>query len=218
MRPFSGGNDYSKNRISASPSKSYPTCSSLSSQTLSPRKSMEEVWKDINLPCLHDRPTTTLTNAGNHPAFPGMILQDFLGRPFSKDPSTTDHQHRPSSCVSHDRGNNDFLNSLLGPRPATMLSLNSASPDFQFLENTLFRKSNPPQLRSHRSSSSSLDALPSSSSSSLRTKRAKAQSLDNSTDQRNTSYISIERLEKEGQEGEKVSWIPSYRTNLWVFC
>ncbi|KAF2324720.1 hypothetical protein GH714_016482 [Hevea brasiliensis] len=94
---------------------------------------MEDVWKDINLTCLQECPSST-----NHAALPpGMILQDFLARPFNKDPPT-----EPSS----DRGT-DFLNSL-ATRPATMLSLNSGS-DFEILESgTVPRRPNP-QLHSH---------------------------------------------------------------------
>ncbi|KAK7367258.1 hypothetical protein VNO80_09267 [Phaseolus coccineus] len=41
---------------------------------------MEEVWKDINLATLNDQVTTTHSNLG------GVILQDFLARPFAIDP------------------------------------------------------------------------------------------------------------------------------------
>ncbi|XP_022631457.1 protein FD-like [Vigna radiata var. radiata] len=47
---------------------------------------MEEVWKDINLATLNDqvtRSTTTHSNLG------GVILQDFLARPFTIDPPNT---------------------------------------------------------------------------------------------------------------------------------
>ncbi|KAJ9186421.1 hypothetical protein P3X46_001994 [Hevea brasiliensis] len=135
MRSLPERNDnFSRN--SYSPSKSSSSCSSLSPQEVnpsSPRKSMEDVWKDINLTCLQECPSST-----NHTALPpGMILQDFLARPFNKDPPT-----EPSS----DRGT-DFLNSL-ATRPATMLSLNSGS-DFEILESgTVPRRPNP-QLHSH---------------------------------------------------------------------
>ncbi|KAK7309380.1 hypothetical protein RJT34_06053 [Clitoria ternatea] len=41
---------------------------------------MEEVWKDINLASLNDQTTRQTTNLG------GVILQDFLARPFCIDP------------------------------------------------------------------------------------------------------------------------------------
>jgi len=47
---------------------------------------MEEVWKDINLATLNEQvtiPTTTHSNLG------GVILQDFLARPFTIDPPNT---------------------------------------------------------------------------------------------------------------------------------
>ncbi|KAF2297963.1 hypothetical protein GH714_006778 [Hevea brasiliensis] len=105
-------------RISSSPSKSSSTCSSPSSHqavnTSSARKSMEDVWKDINLTCLQECPAS---HTNHHPAFPaGVILQDFLVRPFNKDPPT----HSSGSRVT------DFLDSL-APRPATTLRLNSGS-------------------------------------------------------------------------------------------
>ncbi|KAJ9165935.1 hypothetical protein P3X46_020746 [Hevea brasiliensis] len=141
MRSSPERND-NNSRISSSPSKSSSTCSSPSSHqavnTSSARKSMEDVWKDINLTCLQECPAS---HTNHHPAFPaGVILQDFLVRPFNKDPPT----HSSGSRVT------DFLDSL-APRPATTLRLNSGS-DLEILEsNSVPRRPNNPQLHSHAS-------------------------------------------------------------------
>ncbi|KAA8547538.1 hypothetical protein F0562_003967 [Nyssa sinensis] len=73
---------------------------------------MEEVWKDINLASLHDQITTS--------NFRGMILQDFLARPFSKKP--------PPSVSTRDGSP--------APPPATALSLNPCPDHFHFLGNS----------------------------------------------------------------------------------
>uniref|UniRef100_A0A2C9VYP6 BZIP domain-containing protein n=1 Tax=Manihot esculenta TaxID=3983 RepID=A0A2C9VYP6_MANES len=182
MRSFPERNDY-LSRNSSSPSKSSSTSSSPSSQLLNPssaRQAMEDVWKDINLTCLQDCPSGA--NHANHPAFPaGMILQDFLARPFNKEPPT-----EPSSGRA-----NDFLDSL-GPRPATMLSLNSGS-DFEILESgTASRRPNP-QMNTHARVDtpsfgswliSPLDALGSSSVCPSICKKRLQENHNNSVDRR----------------------------------
>ncbi|XP_047166691.1 protein FD-like [Vigna umbellata] len=47
---------------------------------------MEEVWKDINLATLNDQVTRSATTHSN---LGGVILQDFLARPFTMDPPNT---------------------------------------------------------------------------------------------------------------------------------
>ncbi|XP_006361944.1 bZIP transcription factor 27-like [Solanum tuberosum] len=71
-------------------------------------KTMEEVWKDINLSCSRDPQNTT---AG------GIILQDLLARPFANNPSTAAAYGSPVPP--------------LPPPPVTMLTLNSG-PEFHF--------------------------------------------------------------------------------------
>ncbi|XP_015065310.1 protein FD-like [Solanum pennellii] len=72
-------------------------------------KTMEEVWKDINLSCSRDAQNTS-----------GMVLQDLLARPFANDPST--------AAVTTAYG------SPVPPPPVTMLTLNSV-PEFHFFSN-----------------------------------------------------------------------------------
>ncbi|GLT91970.1 hypothetical protein SLE2022_098300 [Rubroshorea leprosula] len=89
---------------------------------------MEEVWKAITLPSLPEQYPTSVGGDGitafNNHGLSNMILQDFLARPFNKDP--------PRRGTSSDT-------SLPPPPPppphpaATLLSLNSAS-DFQCIE------------------------------------------------------------------------------------
>ncbi|KAK8580040.1 hypothetical protein V6N12_070328 [Hibiscus sabdariffa] len=77
---------------------------------------MEEVWKDISPSSVNDIISTTATS----PTFPSTIFQDFLSRPFNKEPPT-----RPSSQET-----SSF--SFLSHPSATLLSLNSGS-GFQFM-------------------------------------------------------------------------------------
>ncbi|MBA0715607.1 hypothetical protein Golax_014497 [Gossypium laxum] len=91
---------------------------------------MEEVWKEINLASLHDNSSS---REGLNPHNPHFILQDFLARPFSKDP--------PANRVSAN-GDTTFLVSPPPPPPATLLSLNSG-PGFDFLDNSCPLRSKP---------------------------------------------------------------------------
>ncbi|KAF9682163.1 hypothetical protein SADUNF_Sadunf05G0080100 [Salix dunnii] len=97
-------------------------------------ETMEEVWKDISLASLHDHTSTdqelSMTSrlhniSHHHNNSPNFILQDFLARPFSKDP--------PTRMVSIIRDSTPFGSPV--PPPATVLSLNSR-PGFDFLENS----------------------------------------------------------------------------------
>ncbi|CBI22122.3 unnamed protein product, partial [Vitis vinifera] len=95
---------------------------------------MEEVWKDINLASLHDHPSredlSVLPRPQNpHASFRGVILQDFLARPFNKEP--------PTSVASLDQSTvtEARIYGSLPPPPATVLSLNSG-PEFHFLESS----------------------------------------------------------------------------------
>ncbi|KAK9271177.1 hypothetical protein L1049_026766 [Liquidambar formosana] len=140
--------------VSVSHSKSSSTCSSPSPFSPSepippnptPRKSMEEVWQDISLTSLHDhhRHNTTVgatptTTTAPRPSFRGMILQDFLARPFNKDSPTRGASTEPSSAEDA-----NFFSS-----PATVLSLNSG-PDFNCHESSTTGPIRPfPQLNSH---------------------------------------------------------------------
>ncbi|KAJ8550134.1 hypothetical protein K7X08_033841 [Anisodus acutangulus] len=80
-------------------------------------KTMEEVWKDINLSCSRDHidPQNASTSNTN---FGGMILQDFLARPFAND-------HHPTATPVP-----------APPHAVTMLALNSTGRDqLYFLSN-----------------------------------------------------------------------------------
>lgn len=84
---------------------------------------MEEVWKDINLSSLQDHNTNYSRDHDHHHQnanFGGMILQDFLARPFANEPS-------PVAAAS----------SVLA---TTMLNLNSV-PEFHFFDNPLRQNS-----------------------------------------------------------------------------
>ncbi|KAG6776608.1 hypothetical protein NC652_014929 [Populus alba x Populus x berolinensis] len=148
-------NNTSNSKVSGnSPSKCFSsTCSSPSPFSPSPPipnqsmngASMEEVWDDINLASLHDHSNTNTSSNTNRHSFNGMVFQDFLARPSNKDTSTRAASKEPSSG-----GGNSFLKNPLGPPPATMLSLNSGSDRFHYLEssNTVSVRPNP-QMHSH---------------------------------------------------------------------
>ncbi|OMO83418.1 hypothetical protein COLO4_22478 [Corchorus olitorius] len=91
---------------------------------------MEEVWKDINLASLHDhssRESLSLNPRLQNPHNPNFMLQDFLARPFGKDPPTNKEA--------------TLYGSPLPQPPATILSLNSG-PGFDFEPNSRLQ-SNP---------------------------------------------------------------------------
>ncbi|KAK8355258.1 hypothetical protein V6Z11_A05G274800 [Gossypium hirsutum] len=85
---------------------------------------MEEVGKDISLSSLNGislqgKHGTLISTTATNPAFPSMILQEFLATPFNNIPPTTS-----SGVLSNEEPT--FLCSL-SPTPATILSLNTRS-------------------------------------------------------------------------------------------
>ncbi|XP_039138622.1 bZIP transcription factor 27-like [Dioscorea cayenensis subsp. rotundata] len=110
-------------------STSTSTTASILPQT--PRRTMEEVWKDINFPTLHERPMTppilpidhprlrtSITSTTSHP-FRGVILQDFLAGAFkSPIPPSLPPPPPPPPPPR--------------PPPPTILSLNSAMDSGSF--------------------------------------------------------------------------------------
>nr|QEO19217.1 putative bZIP transcription factor 27-like isoform X1 [Cymbidium ensifolium] len=121
----------SNNKI---PSSSSSSSSAILRHTTSKRKTMEEVWKDINLPALGhvSRPSTPSLSieaplphkaaaasaaAGRH-SFRGMILQDFLAGAFKDPPASAASGELPQLTL-----------------PPTVLSLSSSGtlrPGFDF--------------------------------------------------------------------------------------
>ncbi|XP_010266024.1 PREDICTED: bZIP transcription factor 27-like [Nelumbo nucifera] len=151
MRSSSSGGEDTRNlysnRVSSSSSSSKSSSSSSSLSPFSPsthlptptRRTMEEVWKDINLTSLNDHPAAaTGTRESTLPKgtetdttnLRGMIFQDFLARPFN----TTDP---PTSVVSVNPTTSSDVTAFASPppRPPTVLSLNSG-PEFHYLDNT----------------------------------------------------------------------------------
>ncbi|KAK8710432.1 hypothetical protein V6N13_145756 [Hibiscus sabdariffa] len=80
---------------------------------------MEEVWKDISLASLQDNSSIKALSVNPNPHTQYFIVQDFLARPFRKDP--------PANRAS------------LLPPPPTVLSLNSA-PGVDFIDKSGFDK------------------------------------------------------------------------------
>ncbi|EEF31227.1 conserved hypothetical protein [Ricinus communis] len=98
-------------------------------------KTMEEVWKDIA--SLHDHPSTDqdfsrLHNLpSSHHHNPNFILQDFFARP-TKTVSTSTTTHVDTITTT----TNLYGSSTVPPPPATVLSLNSSSHVFDFIDNS----------------------------------------------------------------------------------
>lgn len=95
--------------------------SSWSSTQATPRRTMEEVWKDISLASLSDH-NAAPNRPNNNPHFRNVALQDFLAQPFGNVVSPAP-DHHPT------------LTSSQNPNPAatTVLSLNQLGSDqFQF--------------------------------------------------------------------------------------
>ncbi|XP_050241700.1 protein FD [Quercus robur] len=173
---------------SSSSSPSPFSSSSLYKSTPRSTKTMEEVWKDIDLASLQDQDTIRQPHPSSN--FRGVILQDFLARPFSKDP--------PASMVSSSTNTRETAlyaaaeGSLLPP-PATVLSLNSGC-EFHFLDNSdpVLRPSS--HLQSHPSSnvssfSSQFEALASSSGLPSSAKKRVPESENCSGDRRHKRMI-----------------------------
>ncbi|KAI3922584.1 hypothetical protein MKX01_006273, partial [Papaver californicum] len=107
----SRGDDRSRsNRVSSSSSKS-PSSSHSSILRNPRRKTMEEVWNNINLTCIHHENNTSSSIRGvedlsplpkpktTSQTFPVISnLQEFLARPFNKD--TQSHQLKTSTLIS----------------------------------------------------------------------------------------------------------------------
>ncbi|XP_011043136.1 PREDICTED: protein FD [Populus euphratica] len=132
----------SKSSSTSSSPLIFSASNNLHCQAQQKAETMEEVWKDISLASLHEHTSTDqelsmtprLHNISHHHRHhhhhhnnnsPNFILQDFLARPFNKDP--------PTGMVSIIRDSTPFGSSV--PPPATVLSLNSG-PGFDFLENS----------------------------------------------------------------------------------
>ena len=135
LRKVSSSISSKSSSTSSSPSIFSPS-NNLLSQAQQKAETMEEVWKDISLASLHDHTPAdqelsmtsrphSISHRHHHNSSPNFILQDFLARPFNKDP--------PTRMVSIIRDSTPFGSPV--PPPATVLSLNSG-PGFDFLENS----------------------------------------------------------------------------------
>ncbi|XVF18066.1 hypothetical protein REPUB_Repub10bG0179700 [Reevesia pubescens] len=168
---------------SSSPSPFSPSSHLIHNQTLGP-KTMEDVWKDINLASLHDHSSREGLSLNKNPNKPHFILQDFLARPSNKDPS-------PNRSVSTN-GETTTLYGSPVPPPATVLSLNSG-PIFDLLDNLDPLRSNS-RLQSSTISNLStfncpLEALASSSSLASFGKKKVQNSDSSSGDRRHKRMI-----------------------------
>ncbi|XP_068640893.1 protein FD [Aristolochia californica] len=127
----SGQEDGSTNRYTSSSSSksssitSYSSTFSPSSLFMAPsrKKTMEEVWRDINLRSFQDHPPSR-EEAGSKSSDRRTILQDFLARPFGVQ------KHSKAALVASN------------PPSATAFSLNSG-PEFQYLDSAGLSHSNP---------------------------------------------------------------------------
>ncbi|XP_062145182.1 bZIP transcription factor 27 [Alnus glutinosa] len=130
----------SSSLFSSSSSKSISSTSSSSSASpftgLGGRttKTMEEVWKDINIASLQDQETTARHHRPHPASNNNVILQDFLARPFSKDPPAAS-MVAAAAAAAAETAVYCPPGSLAPPPPATVLSLNSGC-EFHFLDHS----------------------------------------------------------------------------------
>ncbi|KAJ8762343.1 hypothetical protein K2173_007501 [Erythroxylum novogranatense] len=103
-------------------------CRPCSGITSSSRKSMEEVWEDINLASLQDHTNNCYSTRTHTNSSSSIILQDFLAKPLEQ-PSMV-----ASVKLSSNQGS-DFFGCSEPPYPATVLSLKSGA-DLEFLKST----------------------------------------------------------------------------------
>ncbi|XP_070052284.1 protein FD [Nicotiana tomentosiformis] len=143
-------------------------------------KTMEEVWKDINLSSLNDHTTSSSRdhildpqeNTSNSTNFGGMILQDFLARPFANNPQTAAK---------------GYVSPAPPPPPAvTVLTLNSG-PGLHFFGN--LRQNSSSQQQKATISSRSFEALASPVGGNTNGRKRCGESENNSSDQKNKRMI-----------------------------
>ncbi|KAF3322126.1 protein FD-like protein [Carex littledalei] len=121
---------------SSSLSRSSPSSKSSMMLPQTPRRSMEDVWKDISLmtPLQNQYHQNHHLSDKSNPSFKGMILQDFLAGPLNRPVSISppvDHQASPP--IDHAA----WLPPIPTPNlPPTSLSLNSGH-EFGYLGNSL---------------------------------------------------------------------------------
>nr|QCD63877.1 FD-like protein 2-II [Platanus x hispanica] len=186
------------NRVSCSSSKSSSTSSSSSPFPTSAlptprRKTMEEVWKDIGLASLNEHPSAReeLLFPSNKDTtttiFPGMILQDLLGRPFTKEPPTTSSVVSITPTTDAAAADVDLFGcSPSQPPQPIALNLNSV-PDFHYIDHTHSLSTDPQQVSSLNSTP--FDAFTSSSGLSSLCKKRVSDSDENSGDRRHMRMI-----------------------------
>ncbi|OIT19687.1 PREDICTED: bZIP transcription factor 27-like [Nicotiana attenuata] len=141
-------------------------------------KTTEEVWKDINLSSLNDHTTTTSPrdhidpqqNTSNSTNFGGMILQDFLARPFANNPKTAAK---------------GYVFPILPPPAVTVLTLNSG-PGLHFFGNL---RQNSSSQQQKAISSRSFEDLASPVGENANGRKRCSESDNNSSDQKNKRMI-----------------------------
>ncbi|WOK98826.1 protein FD-like [Canna indica] len=103
------------------------------------RRTMEELWKDINLTTLHQdhRSYHRFPGDGSSPSFRNIILQDFLAKPVNQalaisPPAVEEHYPPPKSALSLNSG---LEFQFLAPDYAN--SHSSSSPNASFVSSAL---------------------------------------------------------------------------------
>ncbi|XP_016561863.2 bZIP transcription factor 27 [Capsicum annuum] len=174
-----------KNLATYSSKSSSPSSSTSSSNNypinpvLINSKTMEEVWKDINLSSLNDHtcsrahmdPQSTTASTIN---FGGMILQDLLARPLASDP--------PTATTA-------YGSPVPPPPPVTMLTLNSG-PELHFFSSLNPLRKTSICLPKNISNSSTFEALASPAAGrNANGKKRHPESDNHSGDQKNKRMI-----------------------------
>lgn len=118
--------------------------SSSSSRFTNPKKTMEDVWKDISLNTLQGRSNKSREEMEPKGSFRRMLLQEFLARPFREQ-----QQQRSSEAPDqHTEMNMSPFGGASDPPPATILSLNSSPDQFHYLD-SVGLGTNPLRLQPH---------------------------------------------------------------------
>ncbi|CAN1122343.1 Protein FD [Linum perenne] len=145
---------------SSSDPTSSPTFYPPNTTPLIKSKTMEEVWKDINLSSLQDHcptpggdhdlisltpPTRPHHHHHHHNQNPNFIFQDFFSRPFDQDPPPRIPSSSAAVVAAAVRG------SRASPLPphVTVLSLNSSPGGFDFLQNDVVKEHQSHQQQGH---------------------------------------------------------------------
>lgn len=191
----SGDDNNGNNRLTSSSSSS-------SSRLSTPGRTMEDVWKDISLNSLQERPRSREEEAEPKGSYRRMMLQEFLARPFRGQQQQQQQQQEKASEVPahHPELNTSILAAASNLQPATtILNLNSSPEQFHYLDSIGQLGPNPMRLQPHNSYGGAATPPPFMAASSLNNtfeaigssfcKKREPENMDNAGDRRHKRMI-----------------------------